>query len=79
MTTCEKASTHQTAEGHVPLCSEHASQAKREGALVEIRPAPEPGGRRKAEVVTCQHVEPEETAGEPELATESEAGEGADS
>ena len=79
MTTCETPATHQIAEGGLPLCPEHASQAKRGGALVEIRPAPEPGGKRKAEPVICQQVEPEETAGEPELATELEAGEGADS
>lgn len=79
MTTCETPPTHQTTEGHVALCREHASQAKREGVLVEIRPAPEPGGRRKVEPASCQHVEPEETANEPELETEPNEGEGPDS
>ena len=75
MTTCGNQPTHQTAEEHMPLCGEHASQAKREGARVEIRPAPEPGGRRKAGAGVCGHVEP--GAGpeaEPELEAESEDG-----
>ena len=66
MTTCDNLPTHQISESGRPLCREHASRAKREGAPVEIRPAPEPGGRRKPGPITCQYAEPEETAGEPE-------------
>lgn len=73
MTTCENPPTHQSVEGRAPLCGEHAAQAKGEGVLVEVRPAPEPGGRRKAGADVCGHVEP--GAG-PEA--EPEADEGAE-
>ena len=69
MTTCENPPTHQITGSGRPLCGEHASQAKREGGLVEIRPSP--GTGRRAQPVTCQYVEPEETGGDPEP-TESE-------
>ena len=65
MTTCEIPATHQIAEGGLPLCPEHASQAKREGALVEIRPAPGSGTGRRAQPSTCKYVESEETSVEP--------------
>ena len=66
MTTCENPATHQITGSGLPLCGECASNAKREGSLVEIRPAPELGGRRKPETVTCQRTEPEGAAAGPE-------------
>lgn len=65
MTTCGNPTTHQTTEGHVPLCREHASQAKRDGALVEILPSQESGGRRKAGPPACEYVEPVDAATDP--------------
>lgn len=61
MRNCENQATHQVSETKQQVCGEHASQAKRDGALVELKPAT--GGR-----AACKHVEPEDIipVGEPE-------------
>ena len=64
MTTCETPATHKVSGSGAPLCREHASPAKREGALVEIRLSP--GAGRRVQPSSCQYVEPQEAAGDPE-------------
>lgn len=66
MTTCENPATHQVTGTGQPVCKEHASRAKRDGTLVEVRPSPGPGAGRRGQPATCQHVDLEETPGDAE-------------